>query len=50
MSNRNLIHPSLLTADLIIIEDGDKINIPISGEKADELARILYMDNEQESA
>lgn len=48
MSNRNLIHPSLLEG-LTIVEDGDKINIPISGEKADELARILYMD-EQESA
>lgn len=49
MSNRNLIHPSLLTADLIVIEDGDKINIHLSDEKIDELGRILYMD-EQESA
>ena len=48
MSNRDLIHPSLLEG-LTIVENGDKINIPISGETADELARILYMD-EQESA
>lgn len=48
MSNKNLIHPSLLEG-LTIIEDGDKINIHFTDEKLEELGRILYMD-EQESA
>lgn len=43
------IHPSLLE-NLILIEEGKKIVFPISGEKADELGRILFTDDERESA
>lgn len=48
MSNKDLIHPSLLEG-LTIIEDNDDKTLYISGEKLDEIGRILYMD-EQESA
>lgn len=45
-NNAQYIHPSLLPG-LTILEDGDKIIIPLSGEKADALARILYLNKEQ---
>ncbi len=49
MSNIQYIHPSLLEG-LTIVEDGDDSPIPISGEKLDELGRILFFNDEQESA